>query len=158
MQAGAAAPVARSRANAERAMALLRPTIEAIIADPAISPGGALAIAVADSSRPDVPFDDALLGCFTFGRTHAGAIDYERHALDKARASHRGRADTSVVREHAAALLVEGLPFAGGVHRRGWSIGVSGAEPRYEEAIGAIAGELLHALAAPHGLDSPRGE
>lgn len=145
----------RSQSDADRAMALLRPAIEALIADATISPEGALAVVVADTSRPEVPFDDAVLGRYAFGRIGRCELDYERHALDKARASHRERCDTSVLRGNASALLTADLPFAGGVHRRGWSIGVSGAVPGFEEAIGAMASELLHAIVRHRVADAP---
>jgi hypothetical protein len=148
-----AAPVrpdaAARRADAERAMSLLRPFVEATIADRAVSHDQSLVIVVMDpAADPHVPFDEAVLSSHAFGRASEVDVDYERYARDKALASHRDRCDTSVLRDRGSALLTSDLPLVGGLHRRGWTLGVSGAIPAFDEALGACAIELLHALQA----------
>jgi hypothetical protein len=143
------AGTAALRADVERAMALLRPFIEATIADPAVSRDQSLVIVVADpAAAPHVPIGEAILSRHAFGRAGRVDVEDERHALDKAQASHRERCDTSILRERGSALLTADLPLAGGLHRRGWTLGVAGAVPAFDEAIGACAVEVLHALRA----------
>ena len=141
----------QARDDVERALSLLAPFIEATILDREVSHDQALAIVVADpSAPPGTPFDDALLATHSFGRAGACDVDYSRYALEKARTSHRDRCDTSVLRERGSALLTADLPLVGGLHRHGWTLGVSGAVPAFDEAIGAIVIDLLVALGSQH--------
>jgi hypothetical protein len=136
-----------ARDDVDRAMGLLAPFIEATIADRDVSHDGALVIVTMNPHAPtSASLDDAILATHSFGRAGVCDVDYSRYALDKARASQRERCDTSVLRERGAALLTADLPLVGGLHRRGWTLGVSGAIPAFDEAIGAIAIELLVAL------------
>jgi hypothetical protein len=136
-----------AREHVARAMALLAPFIEATIADRDVSHDRALVVVTMNPhAPPSATFDDAILATHAFGRAGACDVDYSRYALDKARASHRERSDTSLLRERGAALLTADLPLVGGLHRHGWTVGVSGAIPAFDEAIGAIVIELLVAL------------
>jgi hypothetical protein len=147
---------ASAREDVERAMTLLRPAIEATIADPAVSHDGALVIVVMDPAvPPHTPFDEAILARHAFGRAGTVDVDYERYALDKAQASFRERCDTSILRERGSALLSHELPLVGGLSRRGWTLGVSGAVPAFDEAIGGVVIELLHALQSLHAAVDP---
>lgn len=134
------------RDDVDRAAALLRPFIEAALQDRSLSFDQALVIVVADpEAPPGTPFDEALLVRHDFGRAGEVDVDYGQYALGKARAAHRERCDTALLRERAAALTSE-LPLVGGLHRRGWTVGVSGAVPHFDEAVGAMFIELVHAL------------
>ena len=136
-----------ARHDVERALDLLRPTIEATIADRDVSHDQALVIVVVDpQALPGTAFDDAILVQREFGRAGSVDVDYARYAVDKARASWRERCDTSLLRERGGALLSADLPLVGGLHRRGWTIGVSGAQPMFDEAIGSMLVELVSAL------------
>jgi hypothetical protein len=144
----------QARDDVERAIALLRPFIEQTILDRDVSPDQALVIVVVDpGASPETAFEDAILSIHPFGSAGRTEVDYSRHALDKARTSSRERCDTSVVRERGSALLTADLPLVGGVHRHGWTLGVSGAVACFDEAIGAIVIDLLHAIETQH---SPR--
>jgi hypothetical protein len=143
-----------TRRIADRSIELLRPFIEATIVEPGVSHDRALVIVLVDpAARDGTPFEEAILARYAFGRAGEVSVDYARHALDKARASYRERLDTSVLRERDAALLTADLPLVGGLHRRGWTVGVSGAAPAFDEAIGAIVIDLLHALQT-HGASA----
>lgn len=146
-----------ARADVERAIELLRPTVEAAILDPNVSHDRSLVIVVMDpAAEAGDGGERAILGRYAFGRAGEVAVDYERYAVDKARAAWRDRCDTSVLRERGAALLSAALPLVGGLHRHGWTLGVSGAVPCFDEALGACLVELLHALALHRtGADAP---
>lgn len=141
------AQLAADRHAVERAVALLRGTIEAVIDDPAVSHDRSLVVVVMDpNAPPGSPFEESILAQASFGRAAAVEVDYARHALDKARASFRERRDTATLRENGGALLSADLPPVGGIHRRGWTLGVSGAVPAFDEAIGAMLVELVCAF------------
>ncbi len=120
------------------AIAMLRPVVEAAIADTEVSADRALVIVVQD--------DDATLGEYTFGDAGRTRVNYASYARDKAALAKRERADTSLVRGRAQARGDTELPLIGGVHRRGVTIGVSGAQAWFDEAFGIIVAELVHAL------------
>ena len=144
-----------ARRDVERAMALLAPFVEATIADRDVSHDGALVVVTMNPhASPSTPFDEAILATHSFGRAMSCDVDYSRYALDKARASHRERCDTAVLRERGAALLTADLPFVGGLHRQGWTVAVAGASPAFDEAFAAIAIELLVALAQKRAAKS----
>ena len=50
------------------------------------------------------------------------------------------------MREREQARGTADLPLVGGVHRRGMTIGVSGAQAWFDEAFGVMVAELVHAL------------
>jgi hypothetical protein len=138
-----------AREEVEQALELLRPTIEALVADRSVSHDQALVVVVMDPAAPDgATFDASILLQRAFGRAEEVDVDYARYALDKARASFRERCDTSILRERGAALLSADLPLVGGLHRRGWTVGVCGAVPMVDEAIGAMVIDLTCALQA----------
>jgi hypothetical protein len=145
----------QARDDVQRAIALLRPFIEQTILDRDISPDQALVIVVVDpDALPETAFEDAILSIHTFGHAGRTEADYSRHALDKARTSARERCDTSLLRERGSALLTADLPLVGGLHRHGWTLGVSGAAACFDEAIGAIVIDLLHAMQTHHAARS----
>jgi hypothetical protein len=145
----------QARDDVERAIALLRSFVEQAILDRDISPEQALVIVVVDpGASPDTAFEDAILSIHPFGRAGRTEADYSRHALDKARTSFRERCDTSLLRERGSALLTADLPLVGGLHRHGWTLGVSGAVACFDEAIGAIVIDLLHAMQTHHAARS----
>jgi hypothetical protein len=150
------------RADVVRALDLLQPTIEATIADREVSHDQALVIVVIDPEAPaGTAFEDAILLQRNFGRAGRVAVDYSRYAIDKARASFRERCDTSLLRERGGALLSADLPLVGGLHRRGWTLGVSGATPMFDEAFGAMLIELVTAIQlqrAAHAANNPAKE
>ena len=145
-----------ARRDVERALDWLAPMIEAAIADRDVSHDQALVVVVVDHDAPaGTPFEDAILVQRDFGRAGRTDVDYTRYALDKARASHRDRCDTSLLRERGGALLSADLPPVGGLHRKGWTVGVSGAIPAFDEAIGAMLIELVVAIRS-HGAAQRR--
>jgi hypothetical protein len=89
---------------------------------------------------------DASLGEYSFGNAVRTPVDYAAYAREKAVVARRERLDTSVVRERGAARGAADLPPAGGIHRRDITVGVSGAQPWFDEAFGITVVELLHAL------------
>jgi hypothetical protein len=148
-----------ARDDVEQALELLRPTIEALVADRSVSHDQSLVVVVVDPAAADgAAFESSILLQRAFGRAGDVDVDYARYALDKARASFRERCDTSILRERGAALLSADLPLVGGLHRRGWTVGVSGAVPMVDEAIGAMLIDLtcaLQALAATRPATEP---
>jgi hypothetical protein len=149
-----------ARDEVEQALELLRPTIEALVADPSVSHDQSLVVVVMDPAAPEgATFESSIMVQRPFGRAEDVDVDHARCALDKARASFRERCDTSILRERGAALLSADLPLVGGLHRRGWTVGVSGAVPMVDEAIGAIVIDLscaLQALAATRPATEPK--
>jgi hypothetical protein len=148
-----------AREDVEQALELLRPAIEALVADRSVSHDQALVVVVMDPAVPEgAAFESSIPLQRAFGRAGAVDVDHARHALDKARVSFRERCDTSILRERGGALLSADLPLVGGLHRRGWTVGVSGAVPMLDEAIGAMVIELgcaLQSLAATRPAISP---
>jgi hypothetical protein len=130
------------KATIDVAVAMLRPVIEAAIADTDVSADRALAIVVVDGAHAD----DGPLAEYGFGAAGHTRVDYSVYARDKARIAAHERADTSVVREREAQKGSADLPLVGGVHRRGVTVGVSGAMPWFDEAFGVMLVELVHAL------------
>jgi hypothetical protein len=144
-----ATPERGARDDVARALDLLQPTIEAAIADRDVSHDQSLVIVVMDPAAPmGASFDDSILVQRAFGRAGRVPVDHARYALDKARASFRERCDSSMLRERGGALLAADLPLVGGLHRKGWTVGVSGAVPAFDEAIGAMLIELTFGLQA----------
>jgi hypothetical protein len=134
-------------AAANRALDLLEPCIEAAIADRELSHDQSLVVVVVDPGAPaGSALEDAILLHREFGRAASVEVDYARYALDKARASLREQCDTALLRERGSALLTADLPLVGGLHRRGWTVGVSGAVPQFDEAIGGMFIELVAAI------------
>jgi len=144
------------RDDVERALDLLQPTIEAAIAEREVSHDQALVVVVVDPAAEEgAPFEESILVQRGFGRAGRVAVDYTRYAVDKARASLRERCDTSLLRERNGALLSAELPLVGGLHRKGWTVGVSGAVPAFDEALGAMVIELVCALQSMHAQRTP---
>jgi hypothetical protein len=148
-EGSAHAPNTGQRALVDRAVSMLRPLIESIIDDQSASFDRALHIVVMDPmTRPGAAFGEAVLASYDFGNSGKVPVDYAHYARDKARHSFREHADTSELRDRLTGVHVDGeRPLIGGVYRNGWTIGVSGAQPWVDEAIGNMLGDLLRALA-----------
>ena len=141
--AAAGTSVPPNKAVVDVAIAMLRPVVEAAIADTAVSADRALVIVVLDGpgTQPNAPLAE-----YTFGNAGNTRVDYGAYARDKAQLAARERTDTSVLREREAAHRSIDLPLVGGVHRKGLTVGVSGAQPWFDEAFGVIVVEIIHAL------------
>ncbi len=134
----AAKALTPTKAVVDVAIAMLRPVVEAAIADTEVSADRALVIVVV--------VDDSTLGEYRFGDGGRTRVDYAAYARDKADVAGRERSDTSLVRAREQALGVTDLPLVGGIHRHGMTIGVSGAQAWFDEAFGVMVAELVHAL------------
>jgi hypothetical protein len=137
------ATAAPAKAVVDVAIAMLRPVIEAAIADAEVSADRALVIVMLDRERSEA--GDSLAE-YLFGNAGRTRVDYGAYARDKARIAARERSDTSAVRDREEARGARDLPLVGGIHRRGITLGVSGAQPWFDEAFGVMVVELVHAL------------
>lgn len=144
------------RGYLDRAAALLRPSIEAIVDDRSVSFDRALVIVVIDpSASADTGGEPPVLAQYAFANAGDVDVDYAHYAIGKAVAAHRGGCDTSLLRERAQSRGESELPLIGGLHRRGLAIGVSGAMPVFDEAIGVMFVELVHALQQHRATSEP---
>lgn len=131
------------RAAAARAVGMVLPMIEAAMRRPDIGESGFLYIVVMDPARlpADSAPEDAILYEHALGDRCLWDADYAAFARAKAQLSWRTGMDSQVVQTRFPHLLRAGeTTLWGSVCLDGISIGVSGANPWYDEAFaGAIA-------------------
>jgi len=143
---GAAAYACRD--TAARAVALVMPMIRAAMRDPRVGESGFLHIVVMDpGARPgtDAP-EDAILYEESVGDREAWDADYAAYARAKAAISWRTGLDSHTVCEARPHLLRPGDGTVwGSVVLEGIVVGVSGANPWFDEAF---AGAIAHAFKA----------
>jgi hypothetical protein len=134
-----------------QALALVAPLLERAASDESIGQSGVLYAVIMNPARSPgaCSFDEAILVEQAFGKARAAwDADYADYARKKARVTwHTGEESGS---DRTAVLWQkEGMsqPLAGGVVLDGISVGVSGADPLYDEALaGAIAMSLRAAI------------
>lgn len=133
------------------ALAFVAPIIDRAVTDPAVGQSGVLYAVVMNPARARgaCSFDDAILVEQGFGKARdAWDADYAHYARKKARISWETGCDSGADRT-APRWREQGqsLPLAGGMVVNGVVVGVSGADPHYDEVIaGAIALSLRAAL------------
>jgi len=155
MTGGTAAPADREnltayyRGAAARALELIRPMLEAAVRDTRVGESGVLHVVVMDplQTPANADFLDAILYEESVGRDPASwDADYAAFAREKAELSWRTGLDGHAVCTVAAHLLLPGDAARwGSVWHDGIIVGVSGAQPWYDEAF---AGAVAHAFKA----------
>jgi hypothetical protein len=136
------------RDAAARAVAMVMPMIAAAMADRRVGESGFLHIVVMDpaASPATHDFEEAILYEQSVGDRSAWDADYAAYARGKAAISWRTGLDSHVVCETRPHLLrpADGTVW-GSVCVEGIVVGVSGANPWYDEAF---AGAIAHAFKA----------
>jgi len=136
------------RRAAAEAVRMALPMIEAAMARREVGESGFLYIVVMDPARPPgaCGFEDAILYEHAVGDRSKWDADYAAFARDKARVSWRTGLDGHLVRQVRPHLLGEAdTGLWGAVCVEGIVVGVSGANPWYDEAF---AGTIAHCLKA----------
>lgn len=132
------------RDAAHEALRLAAPLFEHAVGDASVGQSGVLYVVVMDPSRPacSCEFEQAILAEQGFGKPRAEwDADYAGYARAKARLAWRTGRDSHVVRALSPHLLArDDTPLWGSVCMEGIVVGVSGAEPEFDEALsGAVA-------------------
>lgn len=143
---------------AEYAVGLVLPMIEAGLSSRRIGESGFLHIVIMDPGRPatEFAFEDAILYEHSVGDRSTWDADYALYAKEKARVSWRhGRSGHEVRACSPHLLRASDTGVWGGVWLDGIAIGVSGADPWFDEAIGYSVGATLRAVAKKRGLQRP---
>jgi uncharacterized MAPEG superfamily protein len=138
------------REAARRAVELALPMIERAMADPAVCGSGFLFIVVMDPARPasGCSFEQAVLHEHAIGDRSRWDADYAAFARAKARLAWTHGCDGHAVLARAPHLLQPGDTLLwGSVWLDGIVVGVSGAEPWYDEAFATAVAAALRAIA-----------
>lgn len=139
---------------------MMMPTIEAGIASRHIGESGFLYIVVMDPAlRPDCSsFEQAILYEHAVGDRARWDADYAAFAREKARVCWRTQRSGHEVRAIAPHLLqATDTGVWGGVWVDGIAVGVSGADPWFDEAIAGSLAYCLRAVAKKRALALPEG-
>jgi len=136
------------RGAAARALELTLPMLRAAIGDTRVGESGFLHVVVMDPLKTpaNARFEDAVLYEESVGDRSAWDADYAAFARGKAALSWRTGQDSHAVCSTMAHLLrPEDTALWGSVWHEGIIVGVSGAQPWYDEAF---AGAVAHAFKA----------
>ena len=143
---------------AEYAVSLVLPMIEAGLASRRIGDSGFLHIVVMDPGRPasEYAFQDAILYEHSVGDRTAWDADYALYAKEKARVAWQHARSGHEVRACSPHLLrASDTGVWGGIWLDGIAVGVSGADPWFDEAIGYSIAANLRAVAKKRALQRP---
>jgi len=143
---------------ASQAVNMVLPMIETAIKNPAVGESGFLHIVIMDPARPwgAAPFEQSILHEHSVGDRERWDADYARFARDKARICWRTGRDGHAVRTVAPHLLAAGdCGVWGAVCVDGIVVGVSGANPWYDEAFAGCVAHCLKAVAKSRALAQP---
>ena len=149
---------------ARQAVNLALPMLEQGVRDGIVGDSGFLYIVIMDPGLdPSVStFDDAILYEHSIGDRTKWDADYARFARDKAKVCWRTGRDGHTVRHVMPHLLQKGdCGVWGGVAVDGIVVGVSGANPWYDEAFAATVAHCLKAVSKGRALaqrDAPNLE
>ncbi|RZI40267.1 hypothetical protein EGT07_24625 [Herbaspirillum sp. HC18] len=138
------------RDAAEKAVGLVLPMIEEAMTQKEVGESGFLYIVVMDPLRgPAVSsFEEAILYEHAVGDRSKWDADYARFARAKARVAWRSGMDSHMVQELRPHLLAAGdTVLWGSVVVDGIVVGVSGANPWYDEAFAGAVAMCLRAIA-----------
>ena len=136
------------RASAEQAVALVAPMLEQARQNKAIGESGFLHAVIVDPARrpENSSFEDAILFEHSAGDRAKWDADYAAFARAKAKLAWRTGMSSEMAQMRYPHLLVEGDTLLwGSVNLDGIVVGVSGANPWYDEAF---AGALAYCLRA----------
>jgi hypothetical protein len=137
-----------ARDAARRALDRALPGIAAQLGDPEVSGTGFLHLVLMDPGLPPgtVPFEEAILLEHSIGDRDRWDADYARFARAKAQLSWRHGVDGHVLQSRYPHLLLPGeTTLWGGICLDGITVGVSGAQPWYDEAFGLTLAAYLRA-------------
>ena len=137
-----------ARDAAQRAIDRALPGIEAQLHDPDVSGTGFLHLVLMDPGLPpgSVAFEEAILLEHSLGERACWDADYARFARAKAQLSWRHGTDGHVLQSRYPQLLLPGdTTLWGGVCLDGIVVGVSGAQPWYDEDFGLTLAAYLRA-------------
>ena len=138
-------------AAAERAIDLALPMIEPALRDREVSGGGFLSIVIMDPGLgpADCDFEQAVLAERAAGGEHAGwDADYAAFARAKARLAWRSEVDGHALQSLRPQCLRAGDSLLwGAVRLDGIAVGVSGANPWFDEAFATAVAANLRAIA-----------
>ena len=143
---------------AREAVALVLPMVEQGLLQRTIGDSGFLYIVIMDPALgPEASdFDHAVLYEHAVGDRSAWDADYARFARDKARVAWRTGRDGHFVRQLAPHLLKDtDTGLWGSACVDGIAVGVSGAQPWFDEAIAASVAHCLKALAKQRAASIP---
>ena len=143
---------------AELAIDLVMPMIQAGMESRRIGESGFLYIVIMDPgrNRGDCSFEDAILHEHAVGDRSQWDADYALYAREKARVSWELQCnghDARACSPHRLRATDTGV--WGGVWLDGIAVGVSGADPWYDEAIGLSIAAALRAVAKQRSLQIP---
>lgn len=144
-----------TRASAQHAVQLALPLLEQARQNTEIGESGFLYVVVMDPNRPYpmYEFEDAILYEHAVGDPNEWDADYGRFARDKARVSWRTGMDGHAVRYLQPYRLLDGdSGLWGGVCIDGIAIGVSGANPWFDEAFAATVAHCFKAVVKAKAL------
>lgn len=146
------------RSAAKEAVDLALPMIEKGIASRRLGESGFLYIVIMDPALGpgDCGFEQAILYEHAVGDRAAWDADYAHYAREKARVCWRARRNGHELRYMAPQLLrAADTAVWGGIWHEGIAVGVSGADPWFDEAIGTCVAGLLKAIAKKKALQVP---
>jgi hypothetical protein len=138
------------RDAAHEALRLAAPLFEHAAADTSVGQSGVLYVVLMDPARPagSCAFEEAILAEHGFGKPRAHwDADYGMYARAKAKLAWRTGRDSHSVRALSPHLLrSDDTPLWGSVAIDGIAVGVSGAEPEYDEALAGVVAMCLRAV------------
>lgn len=137
------------KAAAEAAVQMALPSIEQAMRNPEVGESGFLYIVILDprSTPGNSFFEDAILYEHAIGERSRWDADYASFARAKAQLAWRTGLDSHLVQELRPHLLQPGdTALWGSVVVDGIVVGVSGANPWYDEAFAAIVATCLRAI------------
>jgi len=146
------------RSAAEIAIGLVMPMIESGMQSRRIGESGFLYSVIMDPGMPHTEhrFEDAILYEHAVGDRSAWDADYDVYAREKARVCWRHARSGHELRTCSPHLL-RGTDTGvwGGVWLDGIAVGVSGADPWFDEAVGYSVAATLRAVAKERALKRP---
>lgn len=139
-----------TRQAAEQAVGMALPMMEQAVKDPVIGARGFLYIVVMDPSMGPAmaEFEEAILYEHAIGDTSQWDVDYAGQARAKAHRCWRAGTDTQAAQETRPYLLIaKDTARRGSTVLDGIIVGVSGANPWYDEAFAGCVAICLRAIA-----------
>lgn len=151
-------PYYLSRADAEQAVALVMPSIEAALRNPAVGESGILYIVIMNPAlRPwEASFEAAILLEHAVGDRDSWDADYAAYARAKASTTWRLGRDTHALSAQSPHMLRAGdAGVWGSAIVDGIIVATSGAHPWYDEAFSGAIAYALRAVAKGRALAQP---
>lgn len=143
---------------ARQAVNMVLPMIEAAMKNPSVGESGFLHIVVMDPALPcgAAPFEQSILYEHSVGDRERWDADYAHFARGKAKVTWRTGRDGHAVRAVSPHLLsADDCGIWGAVSVDGIVVGVSGANPWYDEAFAGAIAHCLKAVAKSRAIATP---